>query len=153
MARRLYVHVRTAMTPEPLPMTITPPANDSPANPTVADVASTLVVKVPGWFTAGAALRVARLKGADHLLVVDRQQLIGSISADTLAAASPQVPLERLMTRTGATVTPETPLRDAHRLMARAGVGCLPVVSGALLLGVVSYRPTPLPSRAPLAAE
>jgi CBS domain-containing protein len=145
------------MTPQHFATLTNTPANDSVtprSSAAVADVASTLVVKVPSWFTAAAALRVARLKGADHLLVLDRQQLVGSVSAAVLAASAPHLPLERVMTRTSATVTPDTPLPEAWRLMARAGVGCLPVVSGALLLGVLTYKPqVQTDDRAPLAAE
>jgi CBS domain-containing protein len=111
---------------------------------TVAAVASTLVVKVPSWFTAAAALRVAHLKGVDHLLVIDRQNLAGSVSTAVLATAPGHQPLERLMVRTEVTVSPDTPIEEAWRLMDRHGIDCLPVVvSGALLLGVV-YRPDPV---------
>ena len=122
-------------------MTASAPGHPAPQRLAVADVASTQVVKVPSWFTAAAALRVARLKGAAHLLVLDRQQLVGSVSAAALAASAPHLPLERVMTRTSVTVTPDTLLTEAWKLMAHAGVGCLPVVSGALLLGVFTYQP------------
>jgi CBS domain-containing protein len=156
LAHRLYLERAAAMTPYQL--VTTPAANDSPSRlpgataTTVGQVASTLVVKVPSWFTAGAALRIARLKRAEHILVLDRQQVIGSVSAAVLAGARPHLLLDALVTRTTAAVTPETPLEAAWRLMAKEQVGCLPVVSGGLLLGVVTYRPLVRPETH-LAAE
>jgi acetoin utilization protein AcuB len=120
------------------------PANQCAADEeTVAAAASTVVVKIPTWFTAAAALRVARLKDADHLLVVDRQQLVGSVSADVLASARPHQPVAPLMDRHTVVVRPDMPLSDAWRLMDSHGLSCLPVVSGGLLLGVL-YRQTDL---------
>jgi CBS domain-containing protein len=129
----------------PAPLSAAYPANDStPADPTtVGAVASTVVVKVPGWFTAGAALRVARLKGAGHLLVVDRQRLVGSVSVARLAASPAHQPIDRVMNRSTATVSPDAPFEAARLLMERQGLDCLPVASGALLLGVVSRHPSP----------
>jgi CBS domain len=127
------------------------PANDAD-HESVAALATTLVVKVPSWFTAGAALRVARLKGADHLLVLDRQKLIGSVSTAVLAVTPGHHPLQRCMTRCSARVTPDAPAAEAWRLMARLGVDCLPVVSGALLVGIFCKPATPA-SRFARAAE
>jgi CBS domain-containing protein len=115
---------------------------------TVAALASTQVVKVPTWFTAAAALRVARLKGVDHLLVLDRQQLVGSVSSTALASAAGHLPLERLMSRTRVTVAPDAPLEEAWKLMACHGVDCLPVTSGALLLGILSRHDARRPQAA-----
>jgi CBS domain-containing protein len=62
---------------------------------------------------------------------------LGSVSVSSLSTASPHQPVERVMTRSPLTVT-ETPVDEAWRLMACHGVPCLPVVSGVVLLGVVS---------------
>jgi CBS domain-containing protein len=116
-----------------------PPANECTLEgiATVASMASTVVVKVPAWFTAAAALRVARLKGVDHLLVLDRQQLAGSVSTAALAAAPGHQLVGALVVRHPAVVTPDTPVEEAWRLMDRHGLDCVPVVSGGLLLGLL----------------
>jgi|tagenome__1003787_1003787.scaffolds.fasta_scaffold20896029_2 Mg/Co/Ni transporter MgtE len=116
---------------------VSPPSNDSGVE-TVGSVASHVVVKVPSWFTVGAALRVARLKGTQHLLVLDRQKVVGSVGVAVLAAASPHQPVERVMTRSAVVVRPETLVDEAWRLMACHGLHCLPVASGVVLLGVVT---------------
>jgi CBS domain-containing protein len=96
------------------------------------------VVKVPSWFTVGAALRVAVCKGVGHLLVVDRGSVVGTIAVSVLRTAPAQQPLARWMTPSTATLSPETPRAEAAWLMTSLGVDCLPVASGFLLVGLVS---------------
>jgi CBS domain-containing protein len=93
---------------------------------------------VPSWFTALAALRVARLKGVEHLLVLDRQQMVGAVSAQVLAAAPGHDLAARWMTPSRLMVSPDALESEARTLMDEHGLGCLPVVSGALLLGIVT---------------
>lgn len=104
----------------------------------VADLASSRAVKVPAWFTAAAALRVARLKEVEHLLVVDRQMLAGTVSRTALLEARPELPVARLMTASSASLAPETPAGQAWNLMVAEDLECLPVVRGPLLLGIIA---------------
>jgi len=109
-----------------------------PSVETVAERVTTAIAKVPSWFSVGAALRVAELKRAAHLLVLDRGALVGSISARVLASVPATDPLGRWMNRAGVFVSPETSTEEAWRLMACLGLECIPVVQGVLLLGVVA---------------
>jgi CBS domain-containing protein len=109
----------------------------SPAETTVADLMITHPIKVPTWFTAAAALRVARLKGASHLMVLDRGQLVGSVATRVLASAPGHQPVARSMTASRLCLSPEMPRSSARAVMAAQNVDCLPVVSGALLVGIV----------------
>jgi len=95
-------------------------------------------IKVPPWFTVGAALRVAACKGVEHLLVVDRGAVAGTVSVQALRAAPAADPLARWMTASTVTLAPETSRTEAVGLMARMGVDCLPVASGLLLVGLVT---------------
>jgi CBS domain-containing protein len=110
----------------------------APRSRTVGELASTGTVKLPSWFTAAAALRVARLKGVEHLLVTDRSMVVGSVSAHALGNARATEPLARLMTAGDVTIAAEASEEEAWALMSRRGVECLAVVSGAILLGVVT---------------
>jgi Mg/Co/Ni transporter MgtE len=117
-----------------------PPAGaETPVRPRqqVGEVTRTESVKVPSWFSAAAALRVARLKRAQHLMVLDRQQLVGSVSTQVLAAVPGSDPVGRWMNPSRLTVSPEAFTTEARRLMKDHGLECLPVVSGALFLGIV----------------
>ncbi len=122
----------TETLPSPLPLEATPP----PAR--VGEVVRPVAAKIPSWFTAAAALRVARLKGAEHLLVLDRGRPVGTVAARVLAIAPGHEPVGRWMTASALAVTPETTVGQARRLMEREALECIPVVSGALLLGTIT---------------
>jgi Mg/Co/Ni transporter MgtE len=117
-----------------------------PAN--VGARASTVVVKVPCWFTAGAALRVAQLKRVEFLLVLDRGAVAGTVSRRVLAAAPASEPLGRWMTASTAVVSSEAPCEEAWRVMALQGLECLPVVHGPLLVGLVAREDLTAETRA-----
>jgi CBS domain-containing protein len=113
------------------------PAAGAPRSRTVGELVSVGAVKVPSWFTVGAALRVARLKNVSHVLVTDRHSVVGTIATDVMASAPAPDPLARWMTASDVTISVDTSEEEALRLMAR-GLDCLPVVSGAILLGIVT---------------
>jgi CBS domain-containing protein len=104
----------------------------------VGDLARVLPVKVPSWFTAGAALRVAQLKGVQYLLVLDRERVLGAISREELAAAPPTDPIARSMPRAPATVKSEASLGEARQLMTSLGLTSLVVTAGPMLVGLVT---------------
>jgi CBS domain-containing protein len=110
-------------------------------------------VKVPGWFPVSAALRIARLKQVDYLLVLDRQSPVGSVSVRTLEAAPGYELVARWMRRCDTTVSPESSRDEAYRLMSVHGVECLAVASGAILVGLVAREDLLLPGGWQGAAE
>jgi CBS domain-containing protein len=112
--------------------------SSSSSQDTVGTRASTALVKVPSWFTVGAAARVAQLKGVEHLLVLDRGGLVGTAGRTALAGAPASDPLARWMTATSATLDAGASLEDAARSMDRLGADCLPVTIGPLLVGLVT---------------
>ncbi len=103
----------------------------------VGDVLRTTVVRIPLWFTAAQARRVAALKGVDHLLVEEHGRVAGSVSVATLFQAAATDSVARCMSRSLAHLTPELSLAEAERQLRREGVACLPVVAGGLLVGTV----------------
>jgi CBS domain-containing protein len=107
---------------------------------TISSLVSTKVVKLPSWFTAGAALRVARLKGVAHLLVEDRRQFVGSVSREALEQAPSEAPLATCMVATSASIALSAPAHEAWARMLVNGVECLPVLQGALLVGMVTMQ-------------
>ncbi len=106
--------------------------------PTIGNLVSTKVVKLPSWFTAGAALRIARLKRVSHLLVEDRRQVVGSVSRQALEAAPSEAALATCMDASGASIRLSAPVHEAWARMMVVGVQCLPVMEGALLVGLVT---------------
>lgn len=112
-------------------------ADPAPAAESVGARAG-LAVKVPSWFTSGAALRVAQLKGVSHLLVLDRRAVVGTVAARKLALAPIWRPLAQLMVATTATVAAEASLDEARALMTSLDLECVPVTSGPLLVGLIT---------------
>ena len=48
------------------------------------------------------------------------------------------IPIERVMRREIQTIGPEEPIQEAARLMRKHKYGCLPVVNGGVLVGIIS---------------
>jgi CBS domain-containing protein len=107
---------------------------------TIANLISTKVVKLPSWFTAGAALGIAKLKRVSHLLVEDRRQIVGSVSRETLESSPADAPLQACMRPTSASIGPSAPAHEAWARMLVHGVECLPVFEGALLVGLLTLE-------------
>jgi CBS domain-containing protein len=89
-----------------------------------------------------------------HIPVVDGGKLVGLLSErDLLGAAANQiyglkqksksallkgVLIKSIMKKRVATVTPDTPISDAARLMAEKKIGCVPVLRDETLVGLVT---------------
>jgi hypothetical protein len=108
--------------------------------PTIASLVSTKLVKLPFWFTAGAALRIARLKQVSHLLVEDRRRIVGSVSREFLESTPAAASLATCMTVTNAGIPLSAPAHQAWARMMVHGSECLPVFEGSLLVGLVTLE-------------
>ena len=101
------------------------------------------------------ALKLMRERGIRRLPVVDKEgKLLGIVSDRDLLHASPsdatslsvwelnyllsKVTLKELMTTPVITVTPETPVQEAARIMAEKKIGGLPVVQAGKVVGIIT---------------
>ena len=89
-----------------------------------------------------------------HIPVVDEGQLVGIVTERDLigAAAShifglkqksksallKSVLIKEVMKKRVVTAAPETPIRDVAHLMAEKKIGCVPVVSAGVVVGLVT---------------
>ena len=108
------------------------------------------VVTVETGTTAAEALALCRKHGIRHLPVLEGGWLIGVISDRDLRSATPALgdpsraeALERIqvgdeMLRDVVTARPEDPVEDAAAAMYKGKIGCLPVVDGDDLVGIVT---------------
>jgi acetoin utilization protein AcuB len=104
--------------------------------------------------TMPEALRLMKEKGVHRMPVVDAHgTLVGIISETDLHNATPssatllsfweiptllaKITVEMLMVKDVATVTEDTPVEDAARVMADRNIGSLPVMNGKHLVGMV----------------
>ncbi len=108
------------------------------------------VVTVEMGTTAAEALALCRKHGIRHLPVLEGGRLVGVISDRDLRSATPALgdpsraeALERIrvgdeMLRDVVTACPEDPVEDAAAAMYEGKIGCLPVVDGDDLVGIVT---------------
>jgi len=103
------------------------------------------------------ALKLMREHQVHRMPVVDAHGgLVGIIAETDLHNATPsqatllayweipsllaKITVGMLMVRDVATVTEDTPVEDAARLMADRNIGCLPVLNGKVLVGMVTQN-------------
>jgi predicted transcriptional regulator len=109
-----------------------------PPDPTVGDYVCFQAVQIPAWFTAAQALRIAELKGVDHLLVEQRGRAAGVVARRELALAPPDDPVARWTRGAGAWVAATAPAEEAWRFLESQALECAPVLSGGMLVGTVA---------------
>jgi acetoin utilization protein AcuB len=95
--------------------------------------------------SAASAWDRMQRSGADHLVVLDAKQcVVGTVSRDDLGGPSGGShrrmgrTVGQLMHRELVTVTPRTSVRRAAALMRQRRTGCLPVVRGQKLVGLIT---------------
>lgn len=99
---------------------------------------------------------VMRLGRIRHLPVVDEQtgELVGIVSQRDLFRGAlvkalgygertarrimKSIPVKEVMTHQLVTISPDTPLREAAQVMLSSKIGCLPVVDGEDLVGIIT---------------
>lgn len=89
-----------------------------------------------------------------HVPIVDGETVVGILTERDVQRVAPSMlaritqeeyndifqntPIKRVMTRNPLIITPATPLREAAALMNGNKVGCLPVVEGGRLVGILT---------------
>lgn len=104
----------------------------------VSDAMNRSLVVVPADASIATAAALAQTAGADHLLVMDEEHLVGILCGCDLSAARPDEPVSERMSLPVITIRPDATLEDAAATLCECGVGCLPVALGGLVLGTVS---------------
>lgn len=104
----------------------------------VSEAMNRAVVTVEPDDSIAAAEEIARATGAEHLLVLDEQTLVGILCACDLRNAGPGETVSDCMSLPVVTVRPDTPLEEVAMTMEECAVGCVPVALGGLILGTVS---------------
>ncbi len=109
---------------------------------------------VKPWTALKAASELMQRHRTHQLLVVDQGKLVGivahqdirrALQLDTtdlefheLLSLVNTVKVQDIMTREVITVTPDTPVEEAARLMVEKRIGCLPVMEKEQLVGIVT---------------
>jgi acetoin utilization protein AcuB len=109
----------------------------------VRDIMVTDLVTVSPEESSRKAYQLMRDRRFRHLPVVDRGRLVGVLSERDLRPAllSPglaEATVRELMSETLTTVAPDASVEDAASLLVVKKIGCLPVVDGDRLVGIVT---------------
>lgn len=84
------------------------------------------------------AVDLVRRSGAEHVLVMDDQSLVGILCACDLRGARLDDPVASCMSSPVVTVRPDVGVDEAAATLLEHSVGCLPVAVGGLILGTLS---------------
>jgi acetoin utilization protein AcuB len=104
----------------------------------VSEAMNRAVVTVEPDESVEAAVEIARATGAEHLLVLDEQTLVGILCACDIRGARPGETVSDRMSLPVVTVRPDTSIEEVALTMDECAVGCIPVALGGLILGTVS---------------
>jgi CBS domain-containing protein len=104
----------------------------------IQDVMSKGVVSVAPKTTISVARETLHTDEINHLVVVDGKRIVGVIAAKDLDRAGDEQPIENAMTRDVVTIEPDATLRHAAGVLRGRDIGCLPVVDGERLVGIVT---------------
>ncbi len=113
----------------------------------VQDVMQRPVQTIVPDATLAAAYRLMQARAIRHLPVVDEGRLVGIITDRDLRLATsalhphpfpPDARVVSVMQRRVVTATPLDPVEEAARLMRMRRIGCLPVLDGDELVGIVT---------------
>ncbi|MGH7500373.1 MAG: CBS and ACT domain-containing protein [Longimicrobiales bacterium] len=101
----------------------------------------------------GEAIRMARTNRIRHLPVVEDGQVVGIVSERDLRLAAPPVWSEQreellqaletkkvgeIMAKRVITASPDTPVEEAARILWENRIGCLPILEGGALVGILT---------------
>jgi len=106
----------------------------------VAEVMGTELFTLTPDTVVASAQRLAQDNGVEHLLVLDNGTLTGIVCSRDLRGASRDALVGECMSSPVLCIGPDTTLQDAVDIMAENDIGCLPVVTGAFLVGMVTLE-------------
>jgi len=120
----------------------------------LSDIMNRNLVTVDKQASLRRARRVLDQHGIRHLLVVEGKRLVGIVTDRDLRQAAPsskspltlsereefmdELKVVEVMSRKLITAAPTTTVREAAKAMVGEKIGCLPVVNGNQLVGIVT---------------
>jgi acetoin utilization protein AcuB len=120
----------------------------------VSEIMSRGLITVDKNASLRRARRILDQHRIRHLLVMDGKRLVGIVTDRDLRQAAPsskspltiserqefmdELKVVEVMSRKLITASPDTTVREAARVMVSEKIGCLPVVNGNQLVGIVT---------------
>jgi CBS domain-containing protein len=106
----------------------------------VAEVMGTEMFTLTPETAVSSARRLALENDVHHMLVLDKGTLAGIVCRDDLRFADRNGRIGDCMTSPVLCIPPETTLQEAVDIMGANDIDCLPVVTGAFLVGIVTLE-------------
>lgn len=113
----------------------------------IADVMSRPVTSIRSQTSLSDAYRTMQEHDLRHLPVMEDDRLVGVVTDRDLRLVTSSlhpkpfdsgVAVREIMSRDPVTATPRDPVEEAARLMRRKKIGCLPILDGEILTGIVT---------------
>jgi len=105
----------------------------------LAEIMSSPAATVPPSETVARAAQRMREENVHHMVVIEHGEVIGVVSSGDLEdATDPERPVGERITGPPVIGSPRTPVKDAANLIRGRGIGCIAVVDGHKLVGVVT---------------
>ncbi len=104
----------------------------------IQDVMTSDIVSIAPDAELSEARQKLRLNDIHHLVVMDRKRVVGVLSDRDLADRSQDLHVSEVMTRGVATISPRATLGQAAGKMEGRTIGCLTVMDGSKLAGIVT---------------
>lgn len=114
------------------------PAPRTRAQTRVSDVMSRELATIAPYALAAHAELIAQSRKVHHLLVVEDDRLAGVLCLCDLYGCESDAVAVELMSTPPATIDSGATLEDAIEAMRDIGIGCLPVLDGDDLVGVIT---------------
>ncbi len=106
----------------------------------IQDIMTKRVETISPVEPVGAAVELMRQKRIRHLVVMRKGELAGIVSDGDLRALDPRASrrVEEVMTAPAVAATADMTIRKAANLLRGRSIGCLPVMEGGHLVGIVT---------------
>jgi acetoin utilization protein AcuB len=106
----------------------------------VQDIMTRKVETIAAAEPVGAALERMKQKRIRHLVVLRKGELAGIVSDGDIRALAPgeHLSVEEVMTSPAIAATSDMTIRKAANLLRGRSIGCLPVIDGDDLVGIVT---------------
>ena len=104
----------------------------------IQDVMSKNVIRVAPDTPVAVARAQFQTSEIDHLVVMEKDRVVGVIAGKDVANAAPDAPVSSIMSRHVVTIEPSATLRRAAGILRGRAIGCLPVMYEGRLVGIVT---------------
>lgn len=102
------------------------------------EIMSRSVISLTPTTTVAEAFDLFLTRGIHHLLIVDRGRVAGVVTVREVSGKPHELTMADVMCRDVKTASPRASVKEAAKLMIGNNSGCVPVVDGGRIVGIVT---------------